>query len=180
MLLIFIIKGFWTIVFIFILISATFYQVFVELGNLHGTSKFIESTAVNCSDSYNRVEVLSIPVLLLTCSEDWTCNLQMIVTPCVLLGIQSEFLGHINLMFLVDKNYYYYLCFFFFTCAHIQWKNRHLTCNIRVYDFELKCRYNVYVQTNTFEKVMDTFFFTQAIVQIILLLFLYSNSFGNK
>ena len=26
------------------------------------------------------VQVLSIPVLLLACSQDWTCNLQMIVS----------------------------------------------------------------------------------------------------
>ena len=26
----------------------------------------------------NRVQVLNIPVLLLACSQDWTCNLQMI------------------------------------------------------------------------------------------------------
>ena len=38
---------------------------------------FIESTGVACSDSvsHNRVQVLSIPVLLLGCSKDWTCNL---------------------------------------------------------------------------------------------------------
>ena len=37
---------------------------------------------VACSDSisHNRVQELSIPVLLLACSEDWTCNLQMIVS----------------------------------------------------------------------------------------------------
>ena len=37
---------------------------------------------VICTDSvcYNRVQVLSIPVLLLACSQDWTCNLQMIVS----------------------------------------------------------------------------------------------------
>ena len=46
------------------------------------TMSFIETTEVACSDfiSHNRVQVLSIPVLLLTCSEDWTCNLQMIVS----------------------------------------------------------------------------------------------------
>ena len=46
------------------------------------TMSFIESTVVTCSDSisHNRVQVLSIPVLLLTCSQDWTCNLQMIVS----------------------------------------------------------------------------------------------------
>ena len=37
---------------------------------------------VACSDfvSHNRVQVLSIPVLLLACSEDWSYNLQMIVS----------------------------------------------------------------------------------------------------
>ena len=37
---------------------------------------------VACTDSisYNQVQVLSIPVLLLTCSQDWTCNLQMIAS----------------------------------------------------------------------------------------------------
>ena len=37
---------------------------------------------VTCSDSvsHNQVQVLSIPVLLLACSEDLTCNLQMIVS----------------------------------------------------------------------------------------------------
>ena len=49
---IFIIKGLGTIVFIFIVISV----------------------------SHNQVQVLSIPVLLLACSQNWTCNLQMIVS----------------------------------------------------------------------------------------------------
>ena len=64
--------------------SSGLFQVFVELGNLHRTwtTSFTESTEVACSDSvsHNRVQVLSIPVLLLACSEDWTCNLQMIVS----------------------------------------------------------------------------------------------------
>ena len=43
---------------------------------------FIESMRVACSDSvsHNRVQVLNIPVLLLTSSQDWTCNLQMIAS----------------------------------------------------------------------------------------------------
>ena len=43
---------------------------------------FIESIGVTCPDSVsrNQVQVLSIPVFLLTCSQDWTCNLQMIVS----------------------------------------------------------------------------------------------------
>ena len=42
----------------------------------------LKPRGVTCSDSvsHNRVQVLSIPVLLLACSEDWTCNLQMIVS----------------------------------------------------------------------------------------------------
>ena len=58
--------------------SSGLLHVFVELGNLHGTSK---STGVTYSDSvnHNRVLVLRIPVLLRTCSQDWICNLQMIV-----------------------------------------------------------------------------------------------------
>ena len=32
------------------------------------------------SVSHNRVQVLSIPVLLFACSQDWTSNLQMIVS----------------------------------------------------------------------------------------------------
>ena len=41
------------------------FQVFVELENLHGTTSFIESMNVACSDpiSHNWVQVLSIPVL---------------------------------------------------------------------------------------------------------------------
>ena len=61
--------------------SSSLLQVFVELGNLHGTSKY-ESMGVACSDSisHNQVQVLGIPVLLLTCTQDWTCSLQMIVS----------------------------------------------------------------------------------------------------
>ena len=89
---IFIIKGFRTIVFIFIVISTTFRpicppaffrclsnsEIFTELR----TTSFIESTGVICSNSvnHNRVQVLNIPVLLLACSQDWTCKLQMIVS----------------------------------------------------------------------------------------------------
>ena len=42
---------------------------------------FIESTGVAYSDSvgHNQVQVLSIPVMLLVCSQDWTSNLQIIV-----------------------------------------------------------------------------------------------------
>ena len=88
----FIIKGFRTIVFIFIVISTTFQSVcppafFRYLSNSGTytelwTTSFIESTGVACSDyvSHNRVQVLRIPVLLLTCSQDWICNLKMIAS----------------------------------------------------------------------------------------------------
>ena len=88
----FIIKGFRSIVFIFIVISTMFRPIcppvfFRFLSNSgtfteHRTTSFIESTEVACSDfvSHNRVQVLSIPVLLLVCSQDRTCNLKMIVS----------------------------------------------------------------------------------------------------
>ena len=87
----FIIKGFQTIVFIFIVISTTFRPIYPPaffrcLSNSRTyteprTSSFTESTGVVCynSVSHKRVQVLSIPVLLLAYSQDWTCDLQMIV-----------------------------------------------------------------------------------------------------
>ena len=50
-------------------------RVFSELR----TTSFIESTRVACSESvsHNRVQVLSIPILLLACGRDWTCNFQI-------------------------------------------------------------------------------------------------------
>ena len=63
-----IIKGFRTIVFIFIVISTMFrclsnLEIFTEFQ----TTSFTESTGVACSDSvsHNRVQVISIPVLYL-------------------------------------------------------------------------------------------------------------------
>ena len=91
---IFIIKGFRTIVFIFIVIviyttfrpicPPTFFRCLSNSGTdteLRTTS-LIESTGFTYPDSvsHNRVQVLSIPVLLLAFSQDWTCNLQMIVS----------------------------------------------------------------------------------------------------
>ena len=79
---IFIIKGFQTIVFIFIVISTTFWPIclsafFRGLSNLGifmelRTTSFIESMGVTCFDSvsHNQVQVLSIPVFLLTCNDD--------------------------------------------------------------------------------------------------------------
>ena len=54
--------------------SSGLLQVFV--------TSFIESTRVTGSDSvsHNWVQVLSISVLLLASSQDWTSNLQMIVS----------------------------------------------------------------------------------------------------
>ena len=89
---IFIFKCFWTIVFFFIVISTmfqpicppAFFRCLLNSGTYKElwTMSFIESTRVACSDSisHNRIQVLSIPVLLLPCSRDWTCNLQMIVS----------------------------------------------------------------------------------------------------
>ena len=57
---IFIIKCFRTIVFIFIVISS--------------------GVASSDSVSHNWVQVLIITVLLLACSQDWTCKLQMVVS----------------------------------------------------------------------------------------------------
>ena len=42
--------------------SSSLLQVFIELGNLHGTSLSVKYSCI-----------------LLACSEDWTCNFQMIV-----------------------------------------------------------------------------------------------------
>ena len=62
--------------------SSSLLQVFVELGNFKEfrTTSFIEFTGVACSFSQDRVQVLRIPVLLLACTQDWTSNLQMIVS----------------------------------------------------------------------------------------------------
>ena len=86
---IFIIKDFQTIT--FIVISITFQPIcplaffrclsnsgtFTELR----TTPSIDSTGVARSDSVShyRVQVFSIPVLLLACIQDWTYNLYMIV-----------------------------------------------------------------------------------------------------
>ena len=64
--------------------SSGLLQVFVELGNLHGTSNpvlyLIHGGRLFWFLNHYRVQVLRIPVLLLACSQDWTCNLQMIVS----------------------------------------------------------------------------------------------------
>ena len=85
---IFIIKGFQTIVFLHLHLHnvladmySGFLQVFVERGNLHGTSNYVlYCTACSDSVSRKRVQVSSISVLLLSYSHDWTWNLQMVVS----------------------------------------------------------------------------------------------------
>ena len=88
----FIFKGFRTIVFIFTIISTKFRPIcppaFCMCFSNSGTftelriSSLIKSMGVACSDSVShyQVQVLNIPILLLACSQDWTCNLQMIVS----------------------------------------------------------------------------------------------------
>ena len=87
-----IIKGFMTIIFVFIVISTNFrliyppafFRVLSNSGTFTKlrTTSFIEFTGVACYDfvRHKRVQMLYIPVLLLACSQDWTCNLQMIVS----------------------------------------------------------------------------------------------------
>ena len=54
----------------------------MQVNTEHRTTSFTESMVVTCSDSvsHNVLQVLSIPVLLLFCCQDWTCNIQMIVS----------------------------------------------------------------------------------------------------
>ena len=66
---IFIIEGFQIIVFIFNVISTTFRPICPP-----ALFTYFDSV------SHNLVQVLSISVLLLVCSQDWTFNLQMIVS----------------------------------------------------------------------------------------------------
>ena len=89
-------------------------QMFVKHGNLHGTSSFIESTGVTCSDSvnHNQVQVLSIPVFLLTCS----CLLRepspITVTLCVLCSYSDFF----SIVFLSNLfNYRFPYCIHLYT-----------------------------------------------------------------
>ena len=51
-------------------------QVFAKLGNLHWTSNYV----VYRIHVGRLVKMLSIPVLLLAYSQDWTCNFHMIIT----------------------------------------------------------------------------------------------------
>ena len=81
--------NFGTIVFIFIIIPTTlrptrspaFSRCLPNSGTFTKlpTTSLIEPMEVACSDSvsHNHVQVLSIPVLLLACSQAWTCNLAL-------------------------------------------------------------------------------------------------------
>ena len=65
--------------------SSGLLQMFlVELSCDHRTSNhvlyLIHGAACCDSVNHNRIQVLNIPVLLLACSRDWTCNLLMIVS----------------------------------------------------------------------------------------------------
>ena len=63
--------------------SSGLIQVFVEFGNLQWTLNYIlywiNGDARSDSVTHNRVQVLSMPVLLPICSQDWTNNHLMIV-----------------------------------------------------------------------------------------------------
>ena len=132
------ILGFGTIV--FIVISTTFRPIcrpafFRCLSNSRThtelrTTSFTESTGIACSDSvsHNRVQVLSIPVLLLTCCQDWTCRwlsplklrepTPIIFTLCVLLDSLEWILGTYKLTVLTWLGLLL-LCMIS-TCARIQ------------------------------------------------------------
>ena len=63
--------------------SSGLLQVFVELGNLHGTSNYVLYWNHGGRLFWFRLAYPGTSVknscILLACSEDWTCNLQMIV-----------------------------------------------------------------------------------------------------
>ena len=133
---IFIIKGFRTIVIIFIVIFTTFRLIgpptffrclsnsttFTELR----TTSFIESTEVACSDSVWRIHGLSNPVLLLACSQDWTYKwlsplklkepTPITVTPCVLLDNSEWIFGTYKLNVLTWLELLQ-LCMIFYPCS---------------------------------------------------------------
>ena len=116
-------KVFRTIIFIFIAIftmfwlmcSPNFFRCFLlNLGaNMELQTTFfiyLQWLLAHASVNHNQLHVLNIPVLLLACCQDWTCNLQMIVIKklrepttvilCVLLDSSGWFWGLINLIFL--------------------------------------------------------------------------------
>ena len=117
----FIFLGSWAVVFIFIIIFTTFrpmcrlafFTCFLSNSGTYTelrTTSFIQSTGDSCSDSVNHnwVQELSIPVLLLACSQDWICNILIIITKklreampitvtlCVLLGVRLCFTPNIR------------------------------------------------------------------------------------
>ena len=132
--LLFIIKGLRTIVFIFIVISTTFRltcpPAFFRCSSNREPSQNFELRPllnpqwITCSDSvgHNRVQVLSIPVLLLVGSQDWNCNLQMIVSlealGTVTLCVNSEWIfGTYKLNVLIWLGLLL-LCMIFYLCSY--------------------------------------------------------------
>ena len=73
--------------------SSGLLKVFIELWNPHGTSNhalyWIHGVARSDFASHNRVQMLSIPVLLPACIQDWTRNLQMIGITVIDVGSLS-------------------------------------------------------------------------------------------
>ena len=100
-------------------------QVFVELGNLHGTSNYVLYWihGVTCSDSvsHNRVQVLRIPILLqqsrMNPQPPDDCLLRSLGNQR-LYPLQSESFGTYELNVLTWQGLLL-LCMIF-TCAHIQ------------------------------------------------------------
>ena len=66
--------------------SSGIFPVFlVEFESLHGTSNrvryLIHRGRLIWFRNHKWIQVLSVPILLIACTQDWTCNLLMIVTP---------------------------------------------------------------------------------------------------
>ena len=126
---------------VFIYISTTFRPIYplaffrnssksITFTELRTTS-FTESTEVTCSDSisHNPIQVLSIPVLLLACSQVWTCNPQMIVSLeaqgpsitvslCVLLDNTEWIFGTYKLNVLIWLELLLLCLIFFYLCSY--------------------------------------------------------------
>ena len=89
--------------------SSSLLQVFVELGNLQGTSNYVlywihGGSPVLIPSAITEYKWFKYSCIVTRCSQDWTCNLQMIVSlerettpitvmPCVLLDNSKWSLG---------------------------------------------------------------------------------------
>ena len=125
---IFIIKGFWTIVFIFIVISTTFWPIcslafFRCLSNLGTfmelqTMSFIESTGVACSDSisHNQVQVV-VRLWSGVSPQKLREPTPITVTPCVLLDNSEWIFGTYKLNVLTWLELLL-LCMIFHLCSY--------------------------------------------------------------